>query len=412
MNFLPEKTVLGQLEIIEVYDFYDKPVLFSCKNKAGLIFVATFVDSSEYAEIWFYAPVSSSRFQRIVKGEVELRNIFVDTEDAFVYQVEIPYKHNQGTTCHVVYCNEILDRYLPDSGEVIQSENNQDDNNITKVSTHKKREVIDFILQFSDKDIVEAPIGDLGFILFSLQETIDAIGQIKLGKSESHIIQQEVKQKTQLAISGLFKGSFGMRLEGTVYEDSLGLGESFLGQCLEEFIQLINLGANAYELPAKLNKLKKKTAFKYTEFLKALIRIGISKLHIDWASPDQKLQIGEIELDTVYKVLDVINNTKIRAETEIYVKVKLTQINYPGRTATLQEVGSLKKYKCLIGDSAIKDVETISKTQEYVATIQDYVILSSVVDKEKHEYELLSLKVPSSIETEPETRIPVSEQNA
>lgn len=62
-------------------------------------------------------------------------------------------------------------------------------------------------------------------------------------------------------MSGVFKGSFGMRLEGTVYEeDSLGLEESFLGQCLKEFIQLINLGANADELPAKLNALKKKTA--------------------------------------------------------------------------------------------------------------------------------------------------------
>ena len=30
------------------------------------------------------------------------------------------------------------------------------------------------------------------------------------------------------------------------------------------------------------------------------------------ASPDKKLQIGEIELDTVYEVLDVINNTKIK----------------------------------------------------------------------------------------------------
>ncbi len=45
MSFLPERTILGQLEIIEVYDFYDKPVLFSCKNKSGLIFIVLCVDS-------------------------------------------------------------------------------------------------------------------------------------------------------------------------------------------------------------------------------------------------------------------------------------------------------------------------------------------------------------------------------
>ncbi|QSJ17567.1 hypothetical protein JYQ62_01420 [Nostoc sp. UHCC 0702] len=400
MSFLPERTILGNLEIIEVYDFYDKPVLFSCKNKSGLIYIVLCVDSSDFVEIWLYAPISSLRFKSAVQGGVELRDIFINAEDAFVYQVEIPYEDNSNPVITTLYCSEIPDNYLPELGQVIQSEDDSKDSNIETISQQKRREIIDFVLEFSEKEIAEAPVGDLGLILYSLQETLDAIGQIKLGKSESHIIQPEVKQKTQVVMSGIFSGSFGMRLEGTVYEeDTLGLGESFLGQCLKEFIQLINLGANAEELPAKLNILKKKTAFKYTEFLDALTRIGISKLHIDWASPDRKVQTGEIELKTVFDAIDVIKHTKLRAETEIYVNVKLTQISYSSRTITLQEEGSKKKYKCFIADSAMKDVDTISRTLVYEASIQDYVILSPVVDKEKHEYELLSLKLQTSLES-------------
>jgi hypothetical protein len=306
----------------------------------------------------------------------------------------MPYEEGMNVVVKTVNCKEIPDEYLPGLGQVIQAEDNCNHTNIETISIQKRREIIDFVLQFPNKEITEAPVGDLGLILSSLQETIDAIGQIKSGKSESHIIQPEVKQKTQVVMSGVFSGSFGMRLEGTVYEeDSLGLGESFLGQCLKEFIQLINLGANTEELPAKLNVLKKKTAFKYTEFLTALTRIGISKLHIDWASPGQKVQMGEIEQETVFKVIDVIKNTKLRAETEICVNVKLTQISYSSKTITLQEVGSNKKYKCLIADSAMKDVETISRNRVYVATIQEYAIVSNVLNKEKHEYELLSLKL-------------------
>ncbi|BAZ83161.1 hypothetical protein PN497_04490 [Sphaerospermopsis kisseleviana CS-549] len=398
MSFLPERTILGQLEIIEVYDFYDKPVLFSCKNKSGLTFIVVCVDSSDFAEIWLYAPVSSSRFQSVIKGDVELRHIFAETEDAFVYQVEIPYEDEINVIVKNIECNQIPDDYLPELGQFIQSEF-QNIENIEVVSTQKRREILDFVLKFPDKDIQEAPVGDLGLILSSLQETIDAIGQIKSGKSESHIIPFEIKQKTQVVMSGVFSGSFGIRLEGTVYEeDSLGLGESFLGQCFKEFIQLINLGANSEELPAKLNILKKKTAFKYTEFLIALTRIGISKLHINWASPGQKVQVGEIEQETISKVIDVINNTKLRAETEICVKVKLTQINYNTRTTTLQEVGSRKKYKCSIADSAIKDVKSIEEDSVYVATIQEYAIVSTVLNKEKHEYELLSLKLEAESE--------------
>ncbi|MEH2295073.1 DUF6575 domain-containing protein [Nostoc sp.] len=400
MGFLPERTILGYLEIIEVYDFYDKPVLFSCKNKSGLIFIVLCVDDSDLSEIWLYAPISSFRFNDIVQGRVELRDIFINAEDGFVYQVEVPYENASNAIVKTVDYNEIPDEYLPELGQVIQSENNFLNSNIETVSKEKRREIIDFILQFSEKEISEAPVGDLGLVLYSLQGTIDAIGQIKLGKSEGHIIQQEVKQKTQVVMSSVFSGSFGMRLEGSVYEeDTLSLGESFLGQCLKEFIQLVNIGANTEELPAKLNILKKKTAFKYTEFLEALARIGISKLHIGWASPDKKVQTGEIELETVFKALDVIKHTKLRAETEICVNVKLTQISYSSRRITLQEVGSKKKYNSFIADSAMKDVETISRTQVYVASIQDYVVLSPAVDKEKHEYELLSLKLQTNLES-------------
>ncbi|MEH2170674.1 MAG: DUF6575 domain-containing protein [Nostoc sp.] len=130
MSFLPERTILGQLEIIEVYDFSDKPVLFSCKNKSGLIFTVLCVDSSDSAEIWLYAPMSSSKFQRVVQAGVELRDIFIDTEDAFVYQVEIPYEDDLNVVVKTVDCNEIPDGYLPGLGQVIESQENCNDTNI------------------------------------------------------------------------------------------------------------------------------------------------------------------------------------------------------------------------------------------------------------------------------------------
>lgn len=124
MSFLPERTILGQLEIIEVYDFYDKPVLFSCKNKSGLIFIVLSVDSSDSAEIWLYSPVSSSRFQSLVQGRVELRDIFIDTEDAFVYQVEVPYEDGRNAIVKTVNGNEIPDEYLPGLGQKLMKYRN------------------------------------------------------------------------------------------------------------------------------------------------------------------------------------------------------------------------------------------------------------------------------------------------
>ena len=113
MEFLNyNTTILGQLEIIEVYDFYDKSVLFSCKNSTGLIFIALCVDSSDFAEIWLYAPVSESRFQSLIKGGIELKDIFTKAQDGYVYQVEVPYAHC-APVVKTVACNEIPEDYLP-----------------------------------------------------------------------------------------------------------------------------------------------------------------------------------------------------------------------------------------------------------------------------------------------------------
>lgn len=393
MSFLPESTMLGKLEIIEVYDFYDKPALFSCKNRSGQIFIVLWIDSSEESDVWLYAPLSLDIFKDLREGKTELRNIFVNSEDAFVYKVVTPYEENLSAEVTTVSSEQIEDDDLPMPGQIIEAERDFKVNNIEEISHNNKRQIIDFVLQFTEEETAKAPIGELGLLLSSFQETIDAIGQIKLGKAESHIIPSEVTQRTRIFISSVFSGSFGMRLEGTVDEEDF-LDESLLEQCISEFIYLINLGANAGELRAKLYMLKKKTAFKYSAFLNALSRVGINKLHIDWASPKAGMkESGEITLETVYNTLNIINNTKLKTEVEIQINVKVTMVNYKNRNINLQDIKSNKRYKCLISDFATRDVDTISKSRIYTATIQDYVILSPVVDKEKHEYELLSLKL-------------------
>lgn len=239
------------------------------------------------------------------KGKIELRDIFINSENAFVYKVVTPYEENLNAEVTTVSCEQIEDDYLPMFGQVIEAGGDFKASNIEQISYNQKREILDFILEFTEKT-AEAPIGELRFILSLLQEIIDAIGQIKLGKTESHIIPHEVTQKTQIFISSVFSGCFGMRLEGTVYEEDF-LGESLLEQCISEFIHLINLGVNADQLRAKLFILKKKTAFKYSTFLNALSRVGISKLDIDWASPKTGIkESGEFIPKMVKRCIDLV----------------------------------------------------------------------------------------------------------
>jgi hypothetical protein len=109
---------LEDLEIIEVYGFYDKPLLFSCKNESELYF-ALCVDGSDFTEIWLYASISADHLQAIVKGEVELRHVFNQAEDGFVYRVKIAVENEKLLSITRIECSEITDEDLPEAREFI-----------------------------------------------------------------------------------------------------------------------------------------------------------------------------------------------------------------------------------------------------------------------------------------------------
>lgn len=58
----------------------------------------------------------------MVQGEVELRDVFTDADDAFVYRVELQYDQSN-TIVDLIDCREIPDEDLPEEGVTIQLEN-------------------------------------------------------------------------------------------------------------------------------------------------------------------------------------------------------------------------------------------------------------------------------------------------
>lgn len=87
---LPIGTSLGQLQIFEIYEFYNMPVLFACKNQADSIYLAVWLDETETEDSWLYVTISPRRFAKIRAGQIDLHDAFAQPEDAVVLQVSVP----------------------------------------------------------------------------------------------------------------------------------------------------------------------------------------------------------------------------------------------------------------------------------------------------------------------------------
>lgn len=110
---------LGKLEIVETYAYYDEPLLFSCKNAAGHLYLVVAADENEAYETWLYAEVSAERLNSIRSGAIDLHDAFAKTEDGQILQVKFPYD-NSLPESDSIQSNQISDDMLPEPGECLE----------------------------------------------------------------------------------------------------------------------------------------------------------------------------------------------------------------------------------------------------------------------------------------------------
>jgi hypothetical protein len=62
----PKLSEIQKAEIVEVYIHYDRPLLFSCRDKVGQKYISVLVEEDDDEnETWLYVPVSQRRFEML-----------------------------------------------------------------------------------------------------------------------------------------------------------------------------------------------------------------------------------------------------------------------------------------------------------------------------------------------------------
>ena len=113
----PVDTILGQLEMITEYEYYDCPRLFSCKNKENKKYIGLSVKDENDYQIWMYVFISDNRLKEVDMGKIDIRDIFVNSEDCYVYIVSTHNILFDSVTQILSQC--IPEEYLPYKGQIL-----------------------------------------------------------------------------------------------------------------------------------------------------------------------------------------------------------------------------------------------------------------------------------------------------
>lgn len=114
---IPMQSPLGDLEITRVYEEYDGPRLFACRNKAEAQFIAAWVDGEP--DTWMYAAISEKRLRQVESGHIDLRSAFQNPEDRAVLIFEVA-GDGELKLSRVVVGNELPEDYLPEPGTFVE----------------------------------------------------------------------------------------------------------------------------------------------------------------------------------------------------------------------------------------------------------------------------------------------------
>ena len=171
---------LGRLEIVEVYEYYDQPVLYTCKNDVGHFYLVVAADEDDQYLTWLCAAVSTGRLNLIRSGAIDLHDAFADPENTHIVQVKVPYSEHASVQVDFVQSNLIPADILPTPCERLDLEIHTlpELRNSEEIARARKQEILNLTLNFAGGFRTEASIAPLSKILGGFQETINTVGMV------------------------------------------------------------------------------------------------------------------------------------------------------------------------------------------------------------------------------------------
>ena len=392
MGYLPQSTHLGKLELIEVYEFYDQPILFSCRNASDAIFIGVFADEDDTFETWLYVGVSPQRFKQIRSGAIDLHDAFSEVEDGIIFQIKVPH-NEQIPESMPISTTQIPDDMLPLPGEFINLETPtlpELDEDIERKSRQIRQEIISLALDLDGTYKTEAPANALSKILGSLQDTIDAVGESRTeGSNVRGPIPQNITSNMQMSVTGIGPGSFKLELASA--ELTNAFGESECGEAIQELVNLLKIGSDPNELRKHLIRLKSRVAHRYVSLLESLTGV-VTEAKIVWASPKEgRGDSAYLPATVARETIDIIEQFTDLFESDHNVEGTLIGVFTDNKTFGIEaQDGTIFKGKIL--DEAFSTASSATISNRYIATIREVSSIQPVTEERKTEYYLVDLR--------------------
>lgn len=447
--------LIRRLTPFEVFDYYDGPRFYSCRDIDGQTYLVYWVDETESLTSWLYARVSLERYSALKLGSISISDALSKTEDGFVLLVQ---SSSEGITIDRLRLEQIKPEWLPDSRErlslendslLLKSEPTTDLNSqyLTPIATEQlpsayigpslgplsgqltaatdlaskiqepvtteqlprtyagslpgnemaplppklisaidlasqaRRQVFDLAFE-KTVNVYEMGAGKLGRLLDAIQNTVYALSCSPT--LDIRRVPEEIKQKSEVLVTGLFASSFGIRMQtkgGDLFES--GDTERAL-QTLSEL--MANLNAPDV-LANDLHRLNILARSRFKHLLRVMVDSQVA-IKADWGSPFGQNRQAQASFSDIALSLQKLEASDAATSRVVDRVVKLVGVDVQSDFfAVVLDDGDIVKGKLARGLTT----RHFAVPSFIKAKLEETSVVDPLTDREKWTYTLLDL---------------------
>ncbi len=340
--------------------FYDGLQIFTAQDQFSSNYICTLVEQSSEIDTYLCVPVSLSRLDAIIRGNIELREIYTNTESNEIFTVISNTDVLRDLVIQPIDFPDLPTKWLPDYGLFLNID--QPDNLVISESIERQRAIIHCHLNPPESHSEPKILADnLSQAIKILQRLVKYAFRRSIAYLDKEIrAQLSTPDNYQLEVIAFSKGSFTIHLQSAIHADLLGDVE--ITKAIQIIDRITALSSTPNAAVEQIAQIGGHFATAYKDLLKFITEVD-SLFEYEWSTPATRTsihnRISSIQAKPLYDAL--IERTDIGAEI-VEIKGKLTKVDEKLKTWRLINEEDNKEYS---GASETDLAGLVIETQRY-----------------------------------------------
>lgn len=296
------REIISELTPVEVFDFYDRPTFYSCRDKTGQLFIVYWADEELETKSWLYLRISEDRYVQLKNGNITIFDALSRPEEGFAYVVKTI---NSEFSVSQLESTKIPHEWLPPQDDKLHLHTPslpEKINSAKEVASATLRQVLDLAFERSANQY-EIGCGRLGKLLDSTQNTLFALACDQ--KSDVRRVPEEIKYQSEVLVTGLFASSFGVRLQSRTSD--LFAGDR-VATATEMLAKLLSDSVVPEVITEQLMSFNVLTRSRFKHLIRVLVEAEVS-IKTEWGSPSGKFISSRTSHSELVRTLNALDRT-------------------------------------------------------------------------------------------------------